>query len=59
MSERSRTGVGDFSAFGALVVPAVVFPKLTLGGLKVTVGEFTLCDTPADAGLARKLVSPL
>ena len=39
-------------------MPTVVFPKLTFGGLKVTVGEFTVCDTPGDAGLARKLVSP-
>ncbi len=46
------------SAFGTLVLPTLVLPKLMLGGLRVTVGEFTVCDTLADTGLARKLVSP-
>lgn len=39
------------------LVPLVTEPKLMLAGLKLTVGEFTDCDTAADV-LLLKLVDP-
>ncbi len=39
------------------LVPRLTFPKLMLDGLRLTVGEFTDCETPDDV-LLLKLLSP-
>jgi len=45
------------SVLGLAVVPILAFPKLMLGGLRLTMGAFTVCKTPDDV-LVRKLPSP-
>jgi hypothetical protein len=39
------------------LLPRFTLPKLMLDGLRLTVGEFTFCDTPAEV-LLLKLLSP-
>lgn len=43
--------------FGLVVVPTLVLPKFSFGGLRVTVGAFSVCATPIEV-LVRKLPSP-
>jgi hypothetical protein len=60
LQERLRSApvpVFEMVSASVAVLPRFTPPKLRLLGLSVTVGEFTVCETPADV-LLLKLLSP-